>query len=148
MTGFIVTSTEEPDCCSRRRAQLKRSQSIEAPVRSQMTRLLIVLSILVAGLWIPAHAESSPDPYANETLEAIANSVELTLPDSEVYHEDVIYAAASAALDGGLHDDDSASGLEPSDCNDGDELEGSEESDKETEWQLNALKLRLLEDDS
>ncbi|QDU97405.1 hypothetical protein [Lignipirellula cremea] len=80
-----------------------------------------------------------------ETLEAIANSLELTMPDSKVYHEDVIYAAARAAFDGELHAADSADTPEESDCNDLDELVGSEESDKEMQWQLQALKTRLLE---
>ena len=80
-----------------------------------------------------------------ETLEAIANALELTIPDSKVYHEDIIYAAARAAFDGGLHAGDSADMPEESDCNDLDELAGSEESDKEIQWQLQALKARLLE---
>ena len=83
--------------------------------------------------------------YLAETLEAIVNSLELTMPNSKFYHEDVIYAAARAAFDGRLHFEDSTNIPEESDCNDHDELAGSEESEKEIEWQLQALKARLLE---
>ena len=79
-----------------------------------------------------------------ETLGAIGEAIELTLPNSNVCHEDVIYATARAAFDGDLHDDDASDTLEPSDCNDEDELAGSEESEKEVKWQLHALKARLL----
>ncbi len=79
-----------------------------------------------------------------ETLEAITNVIELTLPDSKVYHEDIIYGAARAAFYGRLHSDDSSKTAELSECNDMDELAGAEESNKETEWQRQALKLRLL----
>jgi hypothetical protein len=82
-----------------------------------------------------------------ETLEAVANALELTLPDSRVYHEDVIYAAARAALAGRLHPDEVAAGPDASDCNDPDELAGSEESEQEKEWQRNALKRRLAPSD-
>jgi hypothetical protein len=78
-----------------------------------------------------------------ETLEAVANALELTLPDSRVYHEDVIYAAARAAFGGGLHPGEVADEPEPSDCNHPDALAGSEESDQEKQWQLSALKRRL-----
>ena len=79
-----------------------------------------------------------------EALDAIANAIEMTLPDSGVYHEDVVYAAARAAAAGDFHDDESADSPESSDCNDADELIGSEESDKEIAWQIEALKKRLL----
>ena len=83
--------------------------------------------------------------YLMETFDAIVNSLRLTMPSSPVYHEDVIYAAARAALNGRLHDEDSKSILEELDCNNKDELEGSEESALEIQWQLQALKKRLLE---
>ncbi len=107
----------------------------------------ITKAIAVPRLIANSYCESNGEivHYLAETLEAIANSLELTLPDSKVYHEDVIYAAARAAFDGGLHADDSADMPEESDCNDVDELTGSEESDKEIQWQLQALKTRLLE---
>lgn len=81
--------------------------------------------------------------YLSETLDAVACSLELVLPDAQVYHEDVIYAATRAAFQGRLHDHDSADGLEESDCNMDDELAGSQQSHQETQWQLNALKRRL-----
>lgn len=96
----------------------------------------------IADSYCESHGEI-PHHLA-ETLSAIADAIKLTLPDSKVYHEDVIYAAARAALDGGLHAGDSADMPEESDCNDVAELAGSEESDKEIQWQLEALKSRLL----
>lgn len=83
--------------------------------------------------------------YLAEALEAIANSIELTLPNSKVYHEDIIYAAARAAFDGELHSQAPADMLDESNCNDQGELEGTGESDEEIRWQLNALQSRVLE---
>ena len=40
-----------------------------------------------------------------ETLDAINNAIELTLPNTRVYHEDVLSAAARAAYSGHLDDD-------------------------------------------
>lgn len=38
-------------------------------MKNQTCRLLVTLSVLIAGLFIPTHAEPSLDPYANETKE-------------------------------------------------------------------------------
>lgn len=83
--------------------------------------------------------------YLAETLEACANALELLMPGSKVYHEDVIYAAARAAYAGQLHAGDSSDLSEDSDCNDTDDREGFEESELEIQWQRQALKARLLE---
>jgi hypothetical protein len=68
-----------------------------------------------------------------EALETIELAVKIMLPDSKVYHEDVISSSARAALAGELHENDTSV--------DGDD---EEESDKERQWQINALKGRLL----
>ncbi len=81
-----------------------------------------------------------------ETLTAAENAIKLTLPDAKVYHEDVVYATARAALAGLLHDSDSTDMPEPSDCCPPEELTGSEESHIEQQWQLLALKDRLCSD--
>ena len=74
-----------------------------------------------------------------ETLSAVENAIAITLPDSKVYHEDIVYAAARAAFS----DDDIVDQAEESDCCSDDELEGCEESGAEKRWQIDALRTRL-----
>lgn len=64
----------------------------------------------------------------SEALDATQNAIALALPNSRVYHEDVIYAAARAACSSELHGEDS------------DQASGEK---KEEEWQRNALRRRL-----
>ncbi len=84
----------------------------------------------------------------SETLDAINNAIELTLPNTSVYHEDVLSAAARVAYYGHLDDDVDSLRLSPSDCNNTSELLGYCESKRETVWQRMALSTRLLKDES
>ncbi|MGK7956392.1 MAG: hypothetical protein AB4063_14255 [Crocosphaera sp.] len=80
----------------------------------------------------------------SETLDAINNAIELTLPNTRVYHEDVLSAAARVAHCRHPNDDTEFLRLFPSDCNNISELLGYSESKQETAWQRKALSTRLL----
>lgn len=73
-----------------------------------------------------------------ESLDAISNAVAMANPGSNVYHEDVVYAAARAAYAA----DSYGSGNDEQTTRP--ELAGSEESTKEILWQVDALRRRLL----
>ena len=83
--------------------------------------------------------------HALEAFEVACNAVRQADPSSGVYHEDVIYGAARAAYDGALHDDDAVDPTPESDCCHSAELVGPGESQKEREWQLEAMRRRVTE---
>ena len=85
------------------------------------------------------------DAAAAEALESVFYAVKQANPESRIYHEDVIYAAARAAHSGAMHDNDSVDPILESDCYDESELEGSQESHKEQAWQLKAMLRRVAE---